>query len=179
MRSLRELVNTSTNSFSFTPKRASAIFAEPWYSFKTKHGWIPKAKFTEFNQNNSRHYRKERNIGKLFVTHLNPGFCEPNSHGDLLSHEYIRVMSLGEAALQFVQLCGRKASPMSLLLRRFFRVGGRARRQTLLLLLLSYLLWRKPRWRFTQWGSSQATGVMVWITAVVQRGGFQLGMVTL
>lgn len=123
---------------------------------------------------------KKRNIGKLLATHLNPGLCETNSHGDLLSHENIRVMSLGEATLQFVQLCWRKASPMSLLFRRFFRVGGRARRQTLLLLLLlSCLLWGKSRGRLAQWGSSQATGVMVRIAAVVQRGGFQFGMVTL
>lgn len=122
---------------------------------------------------------KQRNTGKLLATHLNPGLCETNSHGDLLSHENIRIMSLGEATLQFVQLCWRKASPMSLLFRRFFRVGSRARRQTLLLLLLlSCLLWGKSRGWLTQWGSSQATGVMVRIAAVVQRGGFQLGMVT-
>ena len=124
--------------------------------------------------------KKQRNIGKVFATHLNSGLCEADSHGDFFSHENIRIMSLGEATLQFVQLCWRKASPMSLLFRRFFRVGGRARRQTLLLLLLLYcLLWRKPRWRLTQWGSSQTTSVMVRITAVVQRGGFQLWMMTL
>lgn len=115
---------------------------------------------------------------KLFVAHLHPGLCESNPHGDLLSHEYVRIVGLREAAFQFIQLRGREAGTMSLLLRRFVGVRGRAGRQALLLLLLLLpcLLRRQPR-RLTQRRCSQATGVVIRVAAVVQVGGLQLGMV--
>jgi hypothetical protein len=89
------------------------------------------------------------------IAHLYPGLCETNPHGDLLPHEDIRVVRLGEAALQLVQLRRREAGSMSLLLRRFVRVRGRAWRQALLLLLACLL--RRKAWRLTQRRCSQAT----------------------
>ena len=42
-------------------------------------------------------------------------FGESDAHGDLFAHENVRVVSLGEAALQLVELGGSETGPVPLL----------------------------------------------------------------
>lgn len=49
-------------------------------------------------------------------THLDAGLGEADAHGDLLAHEDVRIVGLREAALQLVQLGGREAGAVALLL---------------------------------------------------------------
>ena len=40
----------------------------------------------------------------MSVSYLNPRLREPDPHGQLLPHEYVRVVGLTEASLQLIQL---------------------------------------------------------------------------
>lgn len=60
------------------------------------------------------------------MTYLHSGLGEPDPHGDLLPHEDVRVVRLGEAALQLVELGGREPRAVPLLLAaRLVVAGGR------------------------------------------------------
>ncbi|GIY82753.1 uncharacterized protein CDAR_608521 [Caerostris darwini] len=50
------------------------------------------------------------------MTHLHPGFCESYAHGQLFPHKDVRVVGLGEAPLQLLQLRWREPGPVPLLL---------------------------------------------------------------
>ena len=58
-------------------------------------------------------------ISKIRVelfSYLNSGFSQADSHGQLLPHEDVRIMSLGERPLELVQLRRREPRPMPFLL---------------------------------------------------------------
>lgn len=51
-------------------------------------------------------------------TNLYPGFSEADPHGDLLTHENVRIVGLAEAPFQLVELRRREPGSVSLLLVR-------------------------------------------------------------
>ena len=55
------------------------------------------------------------------LINLYPGRREANPHGDLFPHEDVRVVCLGEASLQLVELCWSEPGAVPLLLAR---LGG-------------------------------------------------------
>ena len=60
--------------------------------------------FNKLNKNG----KQKIKIMPACLSYLNPWLCQSNSHGKLLSHKDVGIMSFGKTALQFVQLRWRE-----------------------------------------------------------------------
>ncbi len=83
-------------------------------------------------------YDSARNGSHFFIAYLHPGLSEPDSQRQLLPHEDVWIMRLGEAPLQLVELRRREARAVAFLLPILVEV-------LMLLLLLLVLRCRHAR----------------------------------